>query len=244
MTQTPEIVTQTPETVAPAPHVVVPTREGYDRWAAIYDGEDNALIHLEETQIAALLGDVRGRTIADIGCGTGRHALRWAADGAIVTGVDFSSGMLDRARAKPGAERVTFLQHDLTRPLPLPDAAFECVTCCLVLEHIPDITALLREMGRICRPDGFIVATELHPAMGLRGISARFTDPESGVETRPASVPKQISDYVMAAIRAGLTIDHLGEHVIDAEIAARSERSRKYLGWPMLLAMRLLPTRG
>ena len=238
-------MTQTPDTAAAPPqHVVVPTREGYDRWAAIYDGEDNSLIHLEETQIAALLGDVRGRTIADIGCGTGRHALRWAAGGAIVTGVGFSSGMLDRARNKPGAERVTFIQHDLTRPLPLPDAAFERVTCCLVLEHIPDIAALLREMGRICRPDGFIVATELHPAMGLRGISARFTDPASGVETRPASVPKQISDYVMAAIRAGLTIDDLSEHVIDAEIAARSERARKYLGWPMLLAVRLRPRRG
>jgi len=44
---------------------------------------------------------------ADIGCGTGRHAIRLAAAaGAKVTALDFSEGMLERARAKPGADAV------------------------------------------------------------------------------------------------------------------------------------------
>ncbi|MBI4578804.1 MAG: hypothetical protein HY718_03825, partial [Planctomycetes bacterium] len=59
----------------PAVHVL-PTREGYDRWSSIYDGEDNPLIELEEPIVAGLLGDVHGLEVADIGCGTGRHALR------------------------------------------------------------------------------------------------------------------------------------------------------------------------
>lgn len=67
----------------------LPVRDGYDRWAEIYDDEDNPLILIEEPEVEALLGPVRGLRIADIGCGTGRHALRLAADGAIVTGVDF-----------------------------------------------------------------------------------------------------------------------------------------------------------
>lgn len=228
-------------------HDVVPTREGYDRWAAIYDGEDNALIKLETAEVARHMGDVRGLAIADIGCGTGRHAIGWAAAGAHVTALDFSAGMLDRARMK-AADRVTageasgrldFHVHDLTKPLPLADHSFDRVTCCLVLEHIPDITALLREMGRICRPGGFILITELHPAMNLRGISARFSDPATGREIRPASVPKQISDYVMAAKAAGLTLDHISEHAVDETLAAQSPRATKYLGWPMLLVLRL-----
>src|SRR5438105_172200 len=60
---------------------VVSTAAGYDRWAEIYDGEDNPLIWLEEKHIRPLLGDVHGLNVADIGCGTGRHALRLAAAG-------------------------------------------------------------------------------------------------------------------------------------------------------------------
>jgi len=229
------------------PHDVVSVRDGYDRWSAIYDGEDNGLIALETAEVARHMGDVRGLSIADIGCGTGRHAINWAAAGANVTALDFSSGMLDRARAKstqseilarPGGS-LTFHEHDLNQPLPLANQSFDRVTCCLVLEHIQSMTPLLHEMARICRPGGFILVSELHPAMALRGISARFTDPETGRETRPQSVPKQISDYIMAAQAAGLAIDHISEHVVDETLTARSPRSAKYLGWPMLLVLRL-----
>ena len=102
---------------------VVPTRAGYDRWAEVYDAEDNPLVLLEEQHIGALVGAVAGLAVADIGCGTGRHALQWAAAGARVTAVDFSEAMLQRARAKRGAEAVTFVCHDLTRRLPLESAA-------------------------------------------------------------------------------------------------------------------------
>ena len=78
--------------------------------------------------------------------------------------------------------------------------------------------------------------------MMLLGLSARFVDPRTGRETRPQSHPNQISDFVMAAMRAGLTIDHLSEHAVDDALAARSPRAAKYLGWPMLLLMRLRRT--
>jgi malonyl-CoA O-methyltransferase len=120
---------------------VVPTQEGYDRWAVFYDSDDNPLIQLEELHFDSLLGDVSGLTIADVGCGTGRQSLRLAEAGARVTAVDFSVAMLQRARSKRGAEAVTFIQHDLAQPLPLNTAAFDCVTCCLVLDHIENLDA-------------------------------------------------------------------------------------------------------
>jgi malonyl-CoA O-methyltransferase len=217
-------------------------REGYDRWSAIYDGEDNPLVALEEPVVSALLGDVAGLTVADIGCGTGRHALRLAAAGARVMAVDFSAEMLAKARAKPGAGAVTFVCHDAQQPLPLATAAFERVVCGLVLEHIADLAAFFGELRRVCGPAGFIVASAMHPAMMLRGITARFTDPTTGRETRPRSYPHQISDFVMAALQAGLAIDHMSEHAVGDALAARMERARKYLGWPMLVVMRLRPT--
>ena len=66
--------------------------------------------------MARHLTNLRGMKVADIGCGTGRHALAMAAAGANVTAVDFSEGMLAKARAKPGAAAVRFIQHDLEQP--------------------------------------------------------------------------------------------------------------------------------
>lgn len=218
---------------------LLPTREGYDAWSEIYDAEDNPLVRIEEPRVRDMLGNLRGLRVADVGCGTGRHALQMAAAGASVTAMDFSEGMLDKARCKPGADAVTWIAHDLHQPLPLETAAFDRVTCCLVVDHIADLTHLMREMGRIVRPDGFIVLSSMHPAMMLRGVQARYTHPATGRETRPASCPHQISDYVMASVRAGLRIDAMSEHLIDESIAAASERARKYLGWPILLMMKL-----
>jgi malonyl-CoA O-methyltransferase len=220
---------------------VLPTRDGYDRWAEIYDKEDNPLIALEEPRVRELLGSVKGLRIADVGCGTGRHAMRLASEGALVTALDFSEGMMEKARGKDGAAGITWVAHDLSYPLPLPAGTFDRVLCALVLDHVKDVAALFRELRRICSPLGFIVVSSFHPAMMLRGVQARFTHPTTGRDTRPASHANSISDYVVGATRAGLTIDHMSEHAVDAEFAARSARAAKYLDWPMLLMMRLMP---
>jgi len=221
---------------------VVPTQAGYDRWAEVYDGEDNPLVLLEEMHISPLVGKVTGLAVADIGCGTGRHALRWAAAGARVTAVDFSEAMLQRARAKPGAEIVTFIHHDLAQPFPLESAAFDMVFCCLVLEHISALDGFFRELRRLCRPSGRVVISVMHPAMSLRGVQARFIEPRSGRRISPAGYARCTSDYLMAAIRGGLTLEHMSEYVADAALTTRSPRACKYLGWPMLLMMKLLPS--
>jgi malonyl-CoA O-methyltransferase len=220
---------------------IVPTQAGYDRWAELYDGEDNPLVLLEERYIGSLVGDIAGLALADIGCGTGRHALRWAAAGARVTALDFSEAMLQRARAKPGAEAVTFIRHDLAKRFPLESGAFDRVCCCLVLDHIAGLERFFGELRRLCRPGGRVIISVMHPAMSLRGVQARFIDPGSGRRISPASHAHQMSDYLMAAVRAGLHLEHVSEHAADAALAARSPRARKYLGWPMLLMMKLVP---
>src|SRR5215831_79222 len=92
---------------------VVPTQLGYDQWSQVYDTDENPLILLEEKHLPALVGEVSGLRIIDIGCGTGRQSLKLAANGARVTAVDFSREMLNQASRKPGADKVTFLEHDI-----------------------------------------------------------------------------------------------------------------------------------
>ena len=229
---------KSPTTPTPATAEVVPTQLGYDRWAQIYDDEDNPLVLLEERHIGSLLGEVAGLEVVDVGCGTGRHALKVAAAGARVTAVDFSERMLERARAKPGAEAVRFVQHDLANPLPLPTEAFDRVLCCLVLDHIKDLGDLFAELRRVCRKSGYVIISVMHPAMSLRGVQARFIEPGSGRRIGLESYEHQVSDYLMAARHAGLALEHMSEHAADAELAGRSARAEKYLGWPMLLLIR------
>jgi malonyl-CoA O-methyltransferase len=220
---------------------VVPTDIGYNRWAEVYDAEDNPLVLLEESKITPLIGDVAGLAIADIGCGTGRHATRLAVAGAKVTALDFSEGMLVRARAKPRADTVKFIRHDLAQPFPLESGSFDRVLCCLVLDHIVDLRRFFGELNRICKPTGWIILSVMHPAMMLRGVQARFIEPTSGRRIYPQSQPNQISDYVMAAVHGGLQLEHLSEYAVDSSLAAFSPRAAKYIGWPLLLLMRLKP---
>src|SRR6185503_16817383 len=107
------------------PNQLASVRDGYDRWAEVYDHDANPLPALEEPQMRESIRDVRGLEVLDLGCGTGRHALWMATAGASVTAVDFSEGMLALARQKPGASAVRFICHDLHEPLPFPRGAFE-----------------------------------------------------------------------------------------------------------------------
>lgn len=231
---------------AASPARTLPTHEGYDLWSASYDSDGNPLIALEERIVLPMIDGgggvpgVRGLRVLDVGSGTGRHTVRLASQGAKVTGIDFSSGMLAAAKAKPGAERVEWIAHDLgdtTRDWPIPCGAFDLVLCALVLDHVHDVPAFFRHLARAARPGGRVIATVMHPAMMLRGVQARFTDEATGERIMPASAPNQVSDYVLGALRAGLRIEHLSEHAADEELVRVAPRAQKHLGWPLLLVM-------
>jgi malonyl-CoA O-methyltransferase len=213
-------------------------RTGYDRWAAVYDHDANPLQALEDPAVRAAVGDPRGLTTLDLGCGTGRHALWLAAAGARVTALDFSEGMLAEARKKPGAESIRFSAHDLHHPLPFA-AEFDLVVSGLVLEHLRELAPFFTEARRVLRPGGRAVVSAMHPAMFLRGSQARFTDPGSGEIIQPGSVPHSISDFVMAALRAGFQINNLTEHAPTADFAVNYPRAQIYIDWPMLVVMSL-----
>ena len=222
-----------------ARRVNVPVQQGYDAWARVYDTEGNPLIALEEPVVRAWLGDVVGRRIADVGCGTGRHAVWLAQAGAEVVALDFSEGMMSRAIAKVGAGRVRFCQHRLPDPLPLAEGSCDYVLFALVAEHVEQLEQAFGELARVLVPGGQVVFTALHPAMNLAGITARFLDPDSGDEVRPAAFEYSIADYVNAALGSGLTLAEMVERKATEESARIAPRAAKYVGWPMLLAMRL-----
>ena len=214
-------------------------RDGYDRWANVYDHDANPLTALEEPRVHEALGDVRGVDVLDLGCGTGRHTAWLAEAGARVTAVDFSAGMLEQARRKASTGEVRFIAHDLHEPLPFGDASFDAVVSGLVLEHLRDLRGFFVEAHRVLRPAGRAVVSAMHPAMFLRGSKARFTDPDSGEVVQPGSLPHRFGDFVMAVLDAGFTLRRIDEYAPDAEFAGRFPRTERYVGWPMLVVLTL-----
>jgi ubiquinone/menaquinone biosynthesis C-methylase UbiE len=107
----------------------------------------------------ALTGDV-----LDVGIGTGTTLRYLAASSRVTsyTGVDLSTGML--AEAARAAEAcpfpVTLKQMNAEALTAFADDAFDTVTASLVLCTVPDAAAALREMSRVCRPNGRIVLLE------------------------------------------------------------------------------------
>jgi 2-polyprenyl-3-methyl-5-hydroxy-6-metoxy-1,4-benzoquinol methylase len=106
----------------------------------------------QEQVIASFLEPVTGRTILDVGTGTGRAALALAVRGARVTGVDASREMLAVAarRANAAGIDVTFAEGD-AHALAFPDASFDAVVCLRVLMHTPDWRRSLAELCRVAR---------------------------------------------------------------------------------------------
>ncbi len=224
-----------------APDPLAGVRAGYDRWALVYDHDANPLPALEEPHVRAALGNVCGLDVADLGCGTGRHTAWLAEAGARVTALDFSGGMLGRARRKVSAGAVRFVVHDLHEPLPLGDASYDAAVSGLVLEHLRDLSRFFAEVRRVLRPSGRAVVSAMHPAMFLRDSRARFTDPDSGAVIAPGSVDYRLGEVVLAAVAAGFTLLDVGEYAPDAEFARRYPRAERYVGWPMLLVLALRP---
>lgn len=80
----------------------------------MYAGKDNAAECDAVSKLVERFGDGKIARILDLGCGTGRHAVEFAARGFDVTGVDFSEAMLNRARQRPysGRGALDFVQGD------------------------------------------------------------------------------------------------------------------------------------
>ncbi len=101
-----------------------------------------------------------GRRILDVGTGGGALLPALAATGARVLALDRSAAMLDRARdlaAREGiAHRVAWLRGD-AQALPLRDGCRDAVICAMVLHHVADPAAAVREMARVLAPGGSLV---------------------------------------------------------------------------------------
>ena len=139
----------------------------YDEFAEAYaaDNEVNLINgHYERPAMLSLAGDVAGRRILDAGCGAGPLSAALRDRGAIMTGFDLSTAMIDLARRRLG-EDADLTVTDLAKPLPYADAAFDDVVASLVLHYLKDWTEPLAELRRVLKPGGRLILSVNHPIL-------------------------------------------------------------------------------
>lgn len=133
------------------------------RYDLINDVQSLGLHRLWKRRLVRMAGVRPGERALDLCCGTGDLAFGLAKAGANVTGLDFSEAMLQVARAKFRVQgsrfKVEFVQGDAQR-IPFPENAFDIVTIGYGLRNLADLDAGIREMLRVTRRGGRLLALE------------------------------------------------------------------------------------
>ncbi|MDX2701313.1 class I SAM-dependent methyltransferase [Streptomyces sp. PA03-6a] len=142
-----------------------PKVNDYTSFAEAYTSENETSLinaYYERPAMLALAGEVAGRRILDAGCGAGALFAALRDRGALVSGFDASSGMLELARRRLG-EGADLQVADLGSPLPYADDTFDDVVASLVLHYVEDWGPALAELRRALKPGGRLIASVDHP---------------------------------------------------------------------------------
>jgi len=134
----------------------------YDRFVAVHSHRDERNTRQFLVACARLEGLAEPR-ILDICCGTGSVILTFAQKYPQSTsiGLDFSHGMLRRAKGKASAEMVNLCEGDAAL-LPFSNGVFDVVTCSHALYELKGETRMdsLKEMKRVVKPGGRVLIME------------------------------------------------------------------------------------
>ena len=224
---------------------------GYSRLPRSVGGLDDAP---EWPALRALLPDLHGRKVVDLGCGFGWFC-RWARENgaAQVLGVDVSEKMLAQARATTSDTEITYTRADMER-LELAPAAFDVVYSSLALHYIANLDTLLSQVHRSLVEGGSLVFSVEHPiytapadpnwfvaATGRKvwPVDRYLDEGPRSTDWLAKGVIKQhrtLATYINALLRSGFALRHVEEWgPTEEQIAARPQFADEHQRPPFLL---------
>jgi phosphatidylethanolamine/phosphatidyl-N-methylethanolamine N-methyltransferase len=130
----------------------------YDKLAKVYDLIFGPTLHPGRLQAIQRMNIQPGERVLEVGVGTGINLSLYPKQ-ATVTGIDFSSSMLEKAReraARKGLRTMRLLQMDAA-DLKFADDSFDIVYAPYLISVVPDPVKVAKEMRRVCRPGGRII---------------------------------------------------------------------------------------
>jgi ubiquinone/menaquinone biosynthesis C-methylase UbiE len=178
---------------------------------------------LDEHMFKALLAGVRvrGKSVIDVGCGTGRHWNKiLALEPAELAGYDVSAGMLDRLKQKyPDATVYLATADSLAHTRA---QSCDLVVSTLAFSHFRSARAALGEWARVLRAGGEVLLTDLHPAAAAIA-ETTFSDGEQVITVK--TYVRSLVVLRAAIARSGLELTALREMVVDESMRHRYERA-------------------
>lgn len=186
-----------------------------------------------------------GMRVLDVACGTGNLAIPAAKAGAIVTGVDIATNLIEQARVRALREgvKVQFDEGD-AEDLPYPDASFDLIISMYGAMFAPRPERAAAELVRACRPGGQIAMANWTPG-GFIGqmfkVTAAHVPPAADV---PAPVLWGDEPTARARLRDGVSELQLTKRIVSFQfpfsVAETIEFYRTYFG-PTQRAFAALP---
>jgi SAM-dependent methyltransferase len=196
--------------------------------------------------LRAMLPDVYGKRIVDLGCGFGWFC-RWAREqgAAEVLGIDISENMLARGRSATSDSAITYQQHDLAT-IELPKDRFDLAYSSLAIHYIEDVARLFAEVHAALVPGGHFVFSTEHPIL-MASRRAEWIVHLDGARTWPVDsylaegarttdwftpgvvkYHRTLATTLNALIAAGYAITHVEEYgPTPDEIAAKPEWAKE-----------------
>jgi SAM-dependent methyltransferase len=211
----------------------------------------------EHAELLALLPDVHGRRVLDLGCGAGQLARHLARQGAVeVVGVDLSERMLELARTHWAHPSVRY-QRAAIEEVTFAPARFDLVVSVLALHYVDDYRGVVARIAQWLSPGGVFVYSTEHPiytarlphdgwvrgeAGGARWALTDYTDEGARDETwfvqGVRKVHRTLATLMNGLAGAGLTIERVVEPVPSADWLERHPAMRDERRRPMFLLVR------
>ncbi|NOI83337.1 class I SAM-dependent methyltransferase [Vibrio tubiashii] len=197
----------------------------------------NAL--LERPSTLALLGDVKGKAVVDMGCGSGIYAQWFLKQGvSSLTCVDLSAEMIDLVKSEY-SDRLEAYVQDLSKGLPNEASnSADIIVCPLVLHYIEDLNVVFNDVYRVLKPGGYIVFSTHHPFADFEcTTSGNYFERERVTEDwNTVGDPVEVSFYRRslteisdAVTSSGLVISRISEGEVDERAKAISEEAYQHL---------------
>ena len=153
----------------------------FENFKSLREDEVNFNDLIETPIITAMLPDLSGMRVLDIGCGMGQHAAQYARAGAsAVVAIDISERMLAYARENNSAGNICYRRLPFEELEQL-DGPFDVVTSSLAFDYVEDLGELMGKIHAILANDGVLVFSISHPiATAHDGTYDRFMRAPSG----------------------------------------------------------------